>query len=462
MTFLSFCHLAPSLAEQYLRGTERSWHHGAKEIVKYPGSAPKAAPAAFADLVLAALMPPEDEDNLYRRRRARFGPFGVFEHEFMPVSPGQGPFFALLRESPEHGLRLVRWLVAHAMQWRREADAEDRRPALPVMTIPFPKGAQSFEGDYGIYQWARGGTGSPIIASALMALEAWGHKQIEGGRAPADILRDVLGPSGSSVAFLCVAVDLVLSHWRVMKSVAWPLLATPELLQYDHLRSTQDLSGMGRFFVEEREGEHWPVKSGDLLARPSRRQELIDKAGNYALYGPEDIQTKLREALTAARDRVAATQHALDGDPISGLRATAERALRMNHAEHWHPATVRLEDGREVEVRQYEYPAEEIELRQAAARQSTGNIEELNMRFGLQKALEEPGSSTPELIARGIAWARENRSLPPDHDRYDAEWHARAIVMTAALAARDYQGADRGEIDEWCRVGAARGVRGGQ
>ena len=94
--------------------------------------------------------------------------------------------------------------------------------------------------------------------------------------------------------------------------------------------------------------------------------------------------------MIAARDRVARKQHPDDGDRILGLRATAERALRMNHAEHWHPVVRRLADGREIEVREYQYPAEEIELRQAAAQQSTGSIEELNVRLGLQKALQEP------------------------------------------------------------------------
>jgi hypothetical protein len=451
MTFLSFCHLNPPLAEQYLNGTDRNWYHGGREILKYPGSAAKAAPAALADFVLATLVREDDEDNPYRRRRDRFGPFGVFESEFMPVSPGQGPFFALLEESPGHGLRLVRGLVAHAMQWRREADAEDGRAALPVMTINFPEAAKSFEGDFGIYQWARGGTGSLLVASALIALEAWGHRQIENGRPAADVLHDVLGPSASSVAFVCVAVDLVLSHWPAMKGVAWPLIATPELLQYDHIRWTQDQSGLGRFFVQEREAEHWPVKTGDLLGRPSRRHELIDKAGNYAVFGPEDIQARLREALIAACDRVARTQHPDDGDRILGLRATAARALRMNHAEHWHPVVRHLADGREIEGREYQYPAEEIELRQADVQQTTGNIEELNIKLGLQKALEEPTSSTPELVARGLAWARDHSPSSDDADRCDEQWRRRAVVMAAALAARDCEGADRAEVEQWCR-----------
>lgn len=139
--------------------------------MKFPGTAAKAAPGALADFTLAALIPKEDDDELYRRRRDRYGSFSIINADFMPVSPGHGPFFALLEGSPEHGLRLVRGIVEHATQWQRESYAEEGQK-LPVMSIPFPEGAKLFEGDFGIYQWARGGTGPLVAASALMALEA--------------------------------------------------------------------------------------------------------------------------------------------------------------------------------------------------------------------------------------------------------------------------------------------------
>ena len=82
--------------------------------------------------------------------------------------------------------------------------------------------------------------------------------------------------------------------------------------------------------------------------------------------------------------------------------------------------------------------------------QTTGNVEELNVRLGLQKALEEPASSTLDLVARGLAWARQD-GTPDDEDRSDAEWRRRAVVMAAALAARDYEGADRTDVERWCR-----------
>jgi hypothetical protein len=349
----------------------------------------------------------------------------------------------------------VRGIVEHATQWNRELHAEEAHP-FPVMTIPFPEGAKSFAGGFGIYQWARGGTGALVAASALMALEAWAHRQIEGGRAPRQVLDDVLGPSGSSVAFVCVGVDLVLSHWSVMKEVAWPMLAVPELLQYDHMRSTQDQSGLGRFFTPEQEPQHWPVKTPELLARHSRRLALIDKAGDYALNGPADIQAKLREALVQARDRVADGTHPDDSDRLFGLGATAERALRMNHAEHWHPATLHLTDGREVEVRQYQIPPEEIELRETSVQRSNGHLAEMNMRLSLQTALSEPEKSTLEIVAQGIAWAKGlmaecKADQPDDTHNHDVQWQERAVVMAAALAARDYEGQDRADVEEWSR-----------
>ena len=42
--------------------------------------------------------------------------------------------------------------------------------SFPTLTIPFPDGAKCFEGHFGVYQWARGGTGALVAACALMAL----------------------------------------------------------------------------------------------------------------------------------------------------------------------------------------------------------------------------------------------------------------------------------------------------
>ena len=69
--------------------------------------------------------------------------------------------------------------------------------------------------------------------------------------------------------------------------------------------------------------------------------------------------------------------------------------------------------------------------------------------------MSEPANSTPELVAQGIDWAKahsRSRDGPAgDEEDFEQQWKARAVVMAAALAARDYEGADRAEIEAWCR-----------
>jgi hypothetical protein len=117
-----------------------------------------------------------------------------------------------------------------------------------------------------------------------MALEAWGHRQIEAGRPFEDVLHDVLGPDGSSTAFVCIAVDLALSHWPQAADAAWPIVATPEVLELDDARALRDLAGVNRMILEQ-EPNTWRVKRVELDARPSRRRRLSDQIGHYLFHG---------------------------------------------------------------------------------------------------------------------------------------------------------------------------------
>ena len=158
---------------------QRPRYHDLESILKLPGSLPTAAPAEFVDLILAELIPADNPEDFSSRQYAR-GPFDVHDHNFFPGSPGQGPFFAILESASPEGLRLIRALAEHAARWRIEHPT-NRGITSPTITIPFPDGDRTYVGDFGAYPWARGGTGSMTVASALMALEAWGHKQIEAG-----------------------------------------------------------------------------------------------------------------------------------------------------------------------------------------------------------------------------------------------------------------------------------------
>jgi len=425
-TCFALAHHEPAAAQRYLQGldADKVRHDEAQFILRGPGSLPRAAPAAFVDFALAALIEKDDPDDPYGRRHDVLGPFGVHDGLYSPAAPGQGPFFDLLEHAPAEGLRLMRAVVEHATEWRRLQYAKARR-TVPTMTIPFPEGPKTFAGDFGTYYWGRSSVPSATAGSALMALEAWGHRQIETGRAFGEVLHDVLGPSGSSVAFVSVAADLALSHWGVSRDHVWPLLATPELQQWDSSRYVRDITGVDRMLGLQRDPVSARVKQSDLDARVSRRTQLADCIGDFTHHGPPETLAGLRAALQQARDRIAQASDD-DDDPINGLLAIAERALRMTDAQHWQLRKVQRADGTEVEGWQFQMAPDEAAHRAAAQQRSAASAQHFNIRVQLQAALLEPSKSTPET------------------DR-------RAIVMAATLAARNYEGDDRSGVEQWAR-----------
>jgi hypothetical protein len=280
---------------------------------------------------------------------------------------------------------------------------------FPRISIPFPDGAKSFAGDWSVYQWARSGVPSSITTSALMALEAWAHRQIDAGRPFDELLHDVLGPDCSSLASVLVAVDLVLSHWPEACDLAWPLVATPELLQLDDARLNADLLPMDRILSFAQEASTWPVKRADLNARPSRRNRLSNTTGYYVFHAKPELLQALRAALERACNRI--WQHKpYDGeDPIHGLHATAQRAVRMTYAEHWPLVKVTLDDGSETEIRQFQRDPEEQRLFNAETARVNAKMRHSSVRAKIQFALFDRAKSTPEIVAEGIEWAK---SLP--------------------------------------------------
>lgn len=305
MTVLSFAHLNPSAAERYLRGLDpdATRHDVMPIILGAANSLSQAAPAAFADYALGALIEKEDPDDYYGRGRNEWGPFNAHDHHFVAASPGQGPFFELLDHAPADGLRLVRAVVEHATNWVRDRYVEARQP-FPRVTIRFPGAPKSFDGDEAMYFWTRNPVPSSITTSALMALEAWAHREVERGRPFEEVMHDVLGPDGSSIAFVAVAADLALSHWRDARDVAWPMVATPEILEFDDARLVRDLSGVYKSSNFDREASAWRVKRADLEARPSRRSSLSNNIGDYVFHAQPSQLEALRAALDQARNEI--------------------------------------------------------------------------------------------------------------------------------------------------------------
>ena len=203
MTVFAFAHLNHAAAQNYLShlNQEDVTYHDTQDILLAPGTLARAAPVALVILCLERLsrrMTPTRYMHGDAIHMAHSASMNICSR---PPRRGKVRFSICWKRSPAEGLRLIRAIVEHATQWRREQYTEAREP-FPRSSIPFPTGAQSFEGDWSVYHWGRSIVPSVTVASALMALEAWGHRQIEAGRPFDDVLHDVLGPDGSSVA-LC-------------------------------------------------------------------------------------------------------------------------------------------------------------------------------------------------------------------------------------------------------------------
>ncbi|MBB4383242.1 hypothetical protein, partial [Bradyrhizobium sp. SBR1B] len=107
-----------------------------------------------------------------------------------------------------------------------------------------------------------------------------------------------------------------------------------------------------------------------------------------------------------------------------------------------------LPDGTQVEVYQFKEIPEEQQKREDQASRANAGLQRMNIRLRIQSALLEPDQSTLALVREALAWAKaQPLEVEPksdeDDDNYDAEWNRRAVVMTAALVARDYEAADR-------------------
>jgi hypothetical protein len=194
----------------------------------------------------------------------------------------------------------------------------------------------------------------------------------------------------------------------------------------------------------------------NLEAQASRRTRLIEKIGRY-VFGPDSATLKsLRDALENVRECIRNGVND-DGDPINGLRATVERAVRMTDADNWEVIKVPLKDGSETEARQFKPALEEEHLRAELTASSDANLQRLNIRSKIQSVLLDPGKSSPELLREALEWAKGqpakvDPALAEDDDSdFDKESNRRAVVMTAAIVARDYEGADREDALAWAR-----------
>lgn len=433
--FLMFARTTPELAAEYLRAVAQSEHNDdlVRSILKMRGTLAQAAPAELTRLIEQALIEkPRSRHRGFGSKREEA--FTFIDHEFLPASPAQGPFFELLLNSPSDGLALIHRLVAHAIAH----GTGGREAGDDAISLAYADGARVFPWT-GTYLWSRN-SNYYAITSALMALEAWAHRRIEAGEPFETVLSEVLGPPGSCAAYLLVAVDLVISHWPISAESAAEFLGCPELLCLDHRRQvldqveTPDFFGLRSLQTEPR----GVVSTAELKRRVSRRVTLDGLIGNYVLSARPEL-SKLTKRLAEATERLGPADAQADlGNP----EFMALHALNLADPANWREADVQLKDGSTVKACRYVSPAAEQSHLQALRDASAAKSSDFAMQSAITMALDAPSRFAPDQLEAAVAWASHpspDSVVPLDGDIDDASPRMRgeAVLAAAMMTMRD-------------------------
>lgn len=441
MVFLLWCKLRPADAEEYLCGMASHPHRHVffRKLLTFVGTAPFAAPQAVADLFLQVL-PEGDSDEDDRRSHTRYA-FAAWDLEYFPASPARAPFLDLLQAKKEQGLRLVHGVVAHAVRRRsRGCEPGDNRIELQLLNGP-----RSFPWQQS-YTLSRA-QDSHIVASALMALEAWAHQLIERGEPLHEVIEDVLGPEGSPAAYLLVAVDVMLSHWPKSREYLWPLAASAELLALDRQRFASDaFNGNGIYAGWVHPEPAGLVNLDYLQRRPSRRMALDDVLFEFGLHGPADVREAMRQSLCIEAERIGAP-----GAESSGMadpKFAAMSALNRLDVSNYVPAGT---DEYGQPIKEYVPPPEEARLIAELQKDVQRGSSEVLIRGQLMKALAEQHCPV-QLLEQGLRWATAEASKPQGvMDKDEQDWIERTRFTVAALVMRDGSQEVKAAHGAWAR-----------
>ncbi|WP_294991025.1 hypothetical protein [uncultured Stenotrophomonas sp.] len=397
-----------------------------KEVRLFSATIARVAPQELADLVAASLIEPQDRRSQGGRRRDQA--FSFNDSDYLPPSPAQTPFLDLLEAAPTVGLDLVRKLVDEAVAFRSGYGD----PETTGFLLALDDGPRFFPWTQ-TYLWSRDQAREYSVASALMALEAWGHGRVEAGEQLDAVIADILGPHGSCAAYLLVAIDLLLSHWPASRELLVPFIASPELLAADRGRAGHDpLSTLGFGVAQEPAGR---VRLADLQAKRSRGVALERFLLGYLRddEASRRVRTLLKEAVVRTGPY---TAHADFGDP--GFMGTY--ALNVLDERNW----VAVGDRRE-----YRSPPAEADHLACLDEHHSGRRRSIEIESKIQLAIHDLAHATTTVARESVEFA--NGELPDDTDSDVLRSRSTRLAATAMLAARDGDDALLDEHEDWVR-----------
>jgi hypothetical protein len=427
---------APGQLKAYLRAlAAENDHYKANKIRPFSRAIAQVAPQELADLTIASLIESENGGRHGRDSRDRVLSFN--DTDYLPASPAQPPFLDLLEASPEVGLGLIHRLVDQSVL----CHSGGKTPGSNGFTLFLDDGPRFFPWT-ATYLWSRDQAHEYSMASGLMALEAWAHGRVEAGDDISVVLKDVLGPVGSSAAYLLVAVDLLISHWPATRELLVPFVGNPDLLAIERRRGTNDSLISSRLPVGgEPKGR---IHLADLQAKPSRGVPL-ERLLPYYL-GHDETSNRVRSLLDEAVSGLGPYGENADFCDPAFMGTYARNVL---DPQNWIP----VEGGRA-----YQPPRAEAEhlakLEQHySPRQQAHEIE---MRVLL--ATDDAAKGSAELARKAVTYAQG--AVLEEDEPEDGRMRSTRLAAIAMLAARDGDDALLDEQEAWIRNVIARSLAG--
>lgn len=385
------------------------------------------APDELSALIERSLIDPEAGKHASRSFDHRS--FSMRDSDYLPPSPAQPPFLDLLQAAPDVGLALVRRLTQHALQ--AESDSADL--GTDGFELIFDNGPRFFSVSRS-YLWSRGHAQDYSVASALMALEAWGHKRIEAGELPGAVVADILGPGDSFAAYLLVAVDLLLSHWPATREALVPFLSCPALLAADRSRSVHDQMDIGRA-IGLRDEPSGRASLESLRGRPSRgvglERALIGYLGEDVFSG--QVRTRLEKAIRALGSY---GEDADFGDPAF----MGAHALNVLDSSNWENV-----DG----GRAYRPPVAEAKHIERLEESRRGSARAMEIDAKVSMAITERARGSAALAREAALHAAGD--LPDGTDPDYLKSRSTFLISAAMLVARDGDDPTLEEFEPWVR-----------
>lgn len=425
---------APDCVKAYLNAISNERNiYKVNELRPFSKIIAPVAPSELVTLILSSLIETRERPRCRNHDRSIERAFTFADSDYLPASPAQPPFLDLLEAAPAYGLKLIRTLVAEAIEF----DTDAREPGDDGFTIEVG-GAPRFFAWRNSYMWSRDQSRDYSAASGLKALEAWSHKRLDDGEPVEAVIGDVLGSENSCAAFLLVGVDVLLSHPGMARDALAQFIGDPELLATDRIRQSHDQigSGINRLTIgNEPTGN---VRLADLKARQSRTASLFDILPYYL--ADDLVGNQLRERLGTA---VARLDPYDSHSSLSDTRFIARYANNMLQRSNWIDAG----DGKLA----YRSPPDEaahlatMETRRVAFVRST----QIESRISL--AIDSGGNHATAATARdAVDYAEGN--LPKIDSETDAlEPRSTRLITTALLVARDGDDALLALHEDWVR-----------